>query len=159
MHLSFKLNSMLVLFLCIASQDVISNADSKLKRYYFPFCFLCPMPLLYLALNSSGYFWQKNTGVTKITRFFQSELTNVKNWHHGWPKVLDMVQSKLQESHKSILHQLLLHMAQTMDGPYRPLFAHPLLGIINHGELLACNSLHADQYLSELTVVLTGNIF
>lgn len=105
MHLSFKLNSLLVLFLCIASQDVISNVESKINRYYFPFCFLCPIPLLYLSLNSSWSFWQKNTGATKVTRFLQCEL-----WHRGWPKVLDMVQRKFLESHKSILHWLLLSL-------------------------------------------------
>lgn len=56
LHLSFKLNSMLVLFLCIASQEVIPNADSKIKRYQFPFCFLCPILLTDLALNYLGSF-------------------------------------------------------------------------------------------------------
>lgn len=112
-----------------------------------------PCSQLFRVLLAEKYRSNKNYQV------FQSVLTNVKSWHRGWPKLLDMVESKLLESHKSISHQLLLHVAQTMDGPYRPLFAHPLLGVINHGELLACNSLHADQYLQELTVVLTGNIF
>lgn len=123
MHLSFKLNSMLVLFLCIASQNLIPNADSKIKRYYFPFCFLCPIPLLYLALNCWGSSWQKKKTISnKSYQFFHSELTNVTNWHNGWPKVLDMALSKLLELHESILHWLLL----TRHEPWMELTGHCL---------------------------------
>jgi len=70
---------MLVLFLCIVSQDVIPNVDSTIKRFQFPFCFLCLTLLTDLLSTVRGPLTEKQEGENKTYKFFQSDLSNIKN--------------------------------------------------------------------------------
>lgn len=106
---------MLVLFMCIASQDLIPNADSEIKIYQFPFCFLslsCPInrPCSQLC---GVLLTEKQEGENKICKFFQSDINNEKTGIAAVKRPakvqikLSGYAIKLLYSPESILHQLL----------------------------------------------------